>query len=221
MPLFDLLTVFADPTPRGGPEQMALDEALLETSVRPVLRIYCWDGPAVSFGYTQSHAEVTRAFPGVPLVRRWTGGGIVEHGEDWTFSLVVPAGDPFSAVRPAESYRRIHAVIAAALGREMFLKRETPAGHALAGACFVQPVRDDVLAIDGRKVCGGAQRRARKGFLHQGSVQHCAWPSDMTDRVAAGLAWRMEKALICSSLLVRAQKLAGEKYGSATWLEKL
>ncbi len=221
MPLFELLAVFTDSTPRGGPEQMALDEALLDTCDRPVLRIYCWDGPAVSFGYSQSLEDVRQAFPGLPLVRRWTGGGIVEHGRDWTFSLIVPAGHPFAAVRPAESYRQIHAVIAEALGREMVLQSEAPAEHTLPGACFVQPVRDDVLAIDGRKVCGGAQRRTRKGFLHQGSVQHCAWPSDMTQRVAAGLARRIEIALIRSPLLERAQALAREKYGSPSWREKL
>lgn len=217
MPLFDLLAVFADATPRGGAEQMALDEALLETCDRPVLRVYRWDGPAASFGYSQSVAEVARTFAALPLVRRWTGGGIVEHGRDWTFSLIVPAGDPFAAVRPAESYRRIHAVIAEALGHEVFLKHEAPAGHLPAGACFVQPVRDDVLAIDGRKVCGGAQRRTRRGFLHQGSVQGCAWPSDMTHRVAAGLAQRIETASVRFSLEERTGELAAEKYGSAEW----
>ncbi len=257
MPLFDLLAVYADATPRGGADQMALDEALLETCARPVLRIYRWDGPAVSFGYSQSLAEVRRAFPELPLVRRWTGGGIVEHGRDWTFSLIVPAGEPFAAVRPAESYRQIHEVIAAALGRGALLERGAiprgaiPRGGCDAGgaatdaecrpgfqppaarhskgefsgqtgpnACFVQPVRGDVLANDGRKVCGGAQRRTRTGFLHQGSVQNCEWPSDMTPRVAAGLSARIDTAHIRSSLLAKAKELAAEKYGSAEWTEK-
>lgn len=221
MPLFDLLTVFADATPRGGAEQMALDEALLETCDGPVLRVYRWDGPAVSFGYSQSLAEVVRAFPGLSLVRRWTGGGMVEHGRDWTFSLVVPAGDPFVAVRPAETYRRIHAAVAEALGGNSHLKPDSPAPAGAGGACFVRPVCHDILALDGRKVCGGAQRRTRRGFLHQGSVQDCAWPSDMTLRVAARLSERTEMAQVSTSLLAKAKILAVEKYSSAAWREKV
>ena len=220
MPLFDLLAVFRDSTPRGGADQMALDEALLETCALPTLRIYRWDGPAVSFGYSQSLAEARRAFPVLPPVRRWTGGGLVEHGRDWTFSLIVPAGEPFASVRPAESYRQIHAAVADALGGDSHLKNESPARPSLGGACFVQPVRDDVLAIDGRKVCGGAQRRTRKGLLHQGSVQDCEWPTDMTDRFARGLASRIELAIVEASVLARGKQLAEEKYGAAVWMQK-
>lgn len=220
MPLFNLLAVFSDATPRGGEEQMALDEALLEACEGPILRIYRWDNPAVSFGYSQSLSAARRTFPGFPLVRRWTGGGMVEHGRDWTFSLIVPAGEPLASVRPAESYRRIHAVIAAALGGEANLQSET-AVPASAGACFVQPVRDDVLACNGRKICGGAQRRTRRGFLHQGSVQHCDWPADLAARVAGGLAGRSGDAQVAASVFARAGRLAVEKYGAASWREKI
>lgn len=220
MPLFDLLAVFSDAIPRGGEEQMALDEALLETCDRPILRVYFWDGPAVTFGYSQSLAGVRQAFPGLPLVRRWTGGGIVEHGRDWTFSLIVPAGEPFAAVRPAESYRQIHEVVARALGRDAFLKGEVSAPVA-AGACFVQPVRDDVMALNGHKICGGAQRRTRRGFLHQGSVQHCDWPADLITRVASGLAARSGEAEVKGSVFARAARLSAGKYGSAAWREKI
>ena len=43
MPLFDAINLFPDETERCGPEQMALDEALLEYAERPVLR--STDGP--------------------------------------------------------------------------------------------------------------------------------------------------------------------------------
>jgi lipoate-protein ligase A len=220
MPLFNLLAVFSDATPRDGAGQMALDEALLETCKGPILRVYLWDKPAVSFGYSQSLTRVREAFPGLPLVRRWTGGGMVEHGCDWTFSLIIPAGEPFASVRPAESYRRIHAVIAAALGSDAVLQ-EKGSGPAPAGACFVQPVRDDILAFDGRKICGGAQRRTRKGLLHQGSVQNCVWPADFVSRVVSGLAVREAEARVEASVGVRAAQLAAEKYGSAAWREKI
>jgi lipoate-protein ligase A len=88
MPLFDAINLFPDETERSGPEQMALDEALLEYAERPMLRSYRWAGQAVSFGYSQSLAAVRERIPPLPSVRRWTGGGIVEHGGDWTFSAL-------------------------------------------------------------------------------------------------------------------------------------
>jgi lipoate-protein ligase A len=219
MPLFDVLLLFADATPRGGADQMALDEALLEAVSVPVLRVYTWDGPAVSFGYAQSLAEVKAAFPGVPLVRRWTGGGMVEHGRDWTFALVVPAGEPFACVRPAESYRRIHAAVAEVLGGLAFLKSGSPAPPG--GACFQRPVSDDVMETGGGKICGGAQRRTRRGFLHQGSLQRRTWPPDLAERLTVALAERVEPFEGNEAVFARMTELSGAKYGTPGWLGKI
>src|SRR5258708_26441834 len=78
---------------QSGPGQvafnMAMDEALLEAMPRlgqPILRFYSWSEPAASFGYFQKFREVERLTLLRPLVRRPTGGGIVPHMEDWTYS---------------------------------------------------------------------------------------------------------------------------------------
>ena len=80
-----------------------------------MLRSYRWAGQAVSFGYSQSLAAVRERIPSLPSVRRWTGGGIVEHGCDWTFSLIVPSSEPLAKARPEDTYRSIHARIVTAL----------------------------------------------------------------------------------------------------------
>ena len=219
MPLFDSLLLFSDPTPRDGANQMALDEALLEATARPLIRVYTWDGPAVSLGYSQSLAEVEAAFPGVPLVRRWTGGGMVEHGADWTFALIVPTAEPFASVRPAESYRQIHAAVADALGGSAFLQSGPAAPPG--GACFQRPVSDDVMESGGRKICGGAQRRTRRGFLHQGSLQNCLRPPDLAARLAGILAEKVEPFVPDETVFLRTTELAATKYGAAAWLQRL
>ncbi len=74
---------------------MAADEALLESAPelgRPVLRFYGWKESAATFGYSQKYADMEKLTPLRPLVRRPTGGGLVPHDADWTYSLVVPAG---------------------------------------------------------------------------------------------------------------------------------
>src|SRR6266498_3246716 len=99
---------------------MALDEALLEAMPRlgkPVLRFYGWTEPAASFGYFQKFAEVERATLLRPLVRRPTGGGIVPHDADWTYSLIVPAGSEWHSLRAVESYRCMHEWLQAAFAR--------------------------------------------------------------------------------------------------------
>src|ERR1043166_9908910 len=90
---------------------MAVDEALLEAMPRlgmPVLRFYGWTEPAASFGYFQKYAQVERATFLRPLVRRPTGGGIVPHDADWTYSLTFPTSNDWYSLRAVESYRRGH-----------------------------------------------------------------------------------------------------------------
>src|SRR5689334_22938196 len=70
---------------------MAVDEALLEAMPRlrkPVLRFYRWTESAASFGYFQKYATIERLTLLRPLVRRPTGGGLVPHDADWTYSVV-------------------------------------------------------------------------------------------------------------------------------------
>ena len=153
---------------------MALDEALLEAMPRlqkPVLRFYGWTEPAASFGYFQKFAEVERTTLLRPLVRRPTGGGIVPHDADWTYSLAFPAGHEWHELKAVESYQRVHERI-----QHAFAKLDVPTELApcckksLPGQCFVGHEKSDLL-WHGKKIAGAAQRRTRDGLLIQGSIQ--------------------------------------------------
>ena len=90
---------------------MALDEALLEAMPRlgwPLLRFYGWTEPAASFGYFQKYAQVEQLTALRPLVRRPTGGGIVPHDADWTYSLVFPPGHEWYRLAATDTYCRVH-----------------------------------------------------------------------------------------------------------------
>jgi lipoyl(octanoyl) transferase len=153
---------------------MALDEALLESAPelrRPVLRFYGWTEPAASFGYSQSWMDVEKLTVLRPLVRRPTGGGLVPHDSDWTYSLVFPPEHFWYRFKAAESYRRVHEWL-----RDAFTQMGVPATLSprrqkeTPGQCFVGAEKDDLL-WHGRKIAGAAQRRTRAGLLIQGSVQ--------------------------------------------------
>ena len=72
--------------------------ALIE---RPLLRVYRWERPAVSFGYFERWEPVREKYPEREAVRRWTGGGVVLHGEDFTYSMLIPRASPASRHPPA------------------------------------------------------------------------------------------------------------------------
>ena len=97
---------------------MAIDEAPLLSAASsdiPILGIYGWEEPTVSVGYFEPYASAAGA--AMPVIRRWTGGGVVRHGsgEDLTYSLTVPARHPFCKCRPAASYQAIHGMLVTAL----------------------------------------------------------------------------------------------------------
>ena len=94
---------------------MAIDEALLEVAKVPSIRFYSWQSPALSFGYFGKFADVAEYATERDLVRRWTGGGIVFHGEDLTYSIVIPANDPVFAESSMSIYEKIHCALCNAL----------------------------------------------------------------------------------------------------------
>lgn len=209
---------------------MAMDEALLESMPRlglPVLRFYGWTEPAASFGYFQHYAEVESLTPLRPLVRRPTGGGIVPHDRDWTYSVAVPPSHPWYALTAVESYRHIHAWLQAAFAR---LNVETEvAPHPLktaAGQCFVGYEQSDLLWRE-RKIAGAAQRRRRDGLLIQGSVQpppvpvtRGEWQRAMVAAASAtqGITWANLDP--DPPLLTRVQELIERKYSLASYNQR-
>jgi lipoate-protein ligase A len=158
--MFDRLILHFDPLPHAGGWNMAADQAWLEQSADAVLRVYRWERPTVTIGYAQSLPKLADALPGWPVVRRWTGGGVVLHENDFTYSVIVPAGHPWAETRPLDSYQIIHDSLAKALVSAGF------SGCRLAGPedlienpfCFVAPALHDV--VRGKvKIAGAGQRR--------------------------------------------------------------
>jgi lipoate-protein ligase A len=169
--IFQHMQLWIDPVPRSGPEAMAVDEWLLETADAPVLRVYQWLGDWGSVGYFGDLAAARSSFPGLSWVRRWTGGGTVDHRADWTYTVVAPAGEPLVKARGAESYRILHAAVAVALRCEgVDAALSTGADETGMALCFENPVSHDIVGPGGRKLAGAGQRRTRHGLLHQGSV---------------------------------------------------
>lgn len=220
MAVFEKLALWCDTQRRAGPESMAVDEWLLETTGSPVLRVYGWLGNWGSLGYFGKISEARAAISGLEWVRRWTGGGFVDHRSDWTYTLAIPAGEEIHRLRGAESYRQIHAALAEALVAEGIHARLSSGEHQTgAGLCFINPVGHDLVDATGRKLAGAGQRRTKSGLLHQGSVTlPCTETAgDMrAERLADALAheWKHVDLKVPTAVIGKKQR---DRYAAADW----
>ena len=217
-------------------EQMALDEVLVRARAGAhTLRFYNWvTGSAVTFGYGQFVSEVRRGiheqnFSGA-ICRRPTGGGVVYHGDDLTFSLVFPSEE-----KPAEIYKGLHGAIRAALtlsglAAQVFAQKlpaaaYAPSQHHSASACFVNPVENDLL-LDGQKMLGGAIRRFGTTVLYQGSLQvpgareNNAYKQAIINGVRSFLNTQLKIQPALPAWITQARQLAQTQYQTAAWTEK-
>ena len=158
---------FLDSGGLDGAEQMAIDAGLMDRARETgegVLRVYGWSRPTLSFG---RHESVRGRFvpellerENVGAVRRPTGGRVLMHHREVTYSVTAPAPE---GERLKESYRRINAMLMAAIARlgvrvaeapVSTPRRSTGLAAATAGRCGVLR-----LAVGGRT--GGRWSQAR------------------------------------------------------------
>ncbi len=153
-----------------GAQNMERDLALLRDGV-PTIRLYGWRPACVSLGYPQPETDVDadalRDF-GLDLVRRPTGGGAILHAEDEvTYSVVLPRSLAPSGL--FDSYRFIARGIVLALER-LGLAPTFQEGHTGRDPlCYLREEGVSV-AVDGRKISGGAQKRTKDALLQHGTL---------------------------------------------------
>lgn len=155
---------------------MALDAGLLDraaTTGESVLRVYSWAVPTLSFGRHESVVGLFRAdllaAAGIAAVRRPTGGRVLLHHHEATYSVAAPVRDrePLPV-----TYGRINTLLVRALGRlgvDASVAPRSPVRRPGGAACFAEPNAGELVA-SGRKLVGSAQFRDRGGFVQHGSV---------------------------------------------------
>ena len=207
---------------------MSIDELLLLRIAgfgTPVVRIYGWDRKSVSIGYVQDYEATPRE--GYVIVRRMTGGGVVFHDKDLTYTVAIPGGHPICALDRIESYHVFHRAVKEALagfGLQAELSAaECGAVDRATMQCFVTPTRYDVLC-GGQKYAGAAQRRTRDGILHQGSIDLKASGGNsaiLTEKLIKAFEKQFEIGFIefnvSREFLHDAEILSGIKYSTEQW----
>ena len=187
--------------PLPGAENMAVDEAILRSfdpeSSRPVVRLYGWNPPALSLGRFQKAAEVLDLERcregGVAVVRRMTGGGVIYHADELTYSLVCAPSQIPPATSIKDSFRVLTGFLLSfyrALGLDTAYAVDAAPDGARFGErtafCFAGKESFDILA-DGRKIGGNAQRRLKGVIFQHGSIP-------LHNLATAGLAYMRDQA---------------------------
>ncbi len=158
---------------------MAVDDFLfrsIEKNGRTYLRFYAWESPTASLGYSQKAADVldldTCREQGIDVVRRITGGKMVLHHHEVTYSLCSADRETFTASL-SDSYRKISQALLVGLrglGLDAALAASTPPRYARSNLpCFSHPARDEI-EVAGKKIVGSAQKRVGTRFLQHGSI---------------------------------------------------
>ena len=162
---------------------MAFDETLLRGyechGAPPTFRIYGWEPAGISLGFAQDPEKVLDLGAcrrgSMPFVRRLTGGGMIAHGDELTYSFVCSKEDLGISGQIVSSYKTIASFLIRfyeSLGINASFACDVPSDDILgvpSALCFSAKEKYDIV-VDGRKIGGSAQKRSSSAIFQHGSI---------------------------------------------------
>ncbi len=140
-----------------------------------LLKFYDWENKSITFGHfitLEEHLSMHSLEKlNIDVAKRPTGGGVIFHFDDLSFSLLIPKKSPLFRENTLESYAVVNEVIGKAL-KEVFNEAAVlfEKKGKISSFCMASPTIYDLMLF-GKKIGGAAQRRSREGVLHQTSLQ--------------------------------------------------
>lgn len=168
---------FIDSGTQTAQYNMAIDEALLtcfNEGDMPILRLYSWEN-SLSFGRFSTPLKSLNTpklkSENISCVRRMSGGGILIHGGDLSYTLIIPR-DWLMGVGTKESYHHLCGFL---------ISLYQKLGYQADFACNLQldEIRSDIclagreaydIVIKEKKIGGNAQRYTRHALFQHGSI---------------------------------------------------
>ncbi len=193
--------------PYDAKTNMAIDGRILSEYLAdgiPRFRIYSWSAPSITFGVSQKPEEVLDlercGAEKIQYVKRMTGGGVIFHDDELTYSLACSKDDigpsdgtvagSFKAICAflIEFYERLGLAPGFAVDRAPGEKI-----GAFSDFCFASKEKYDIV-IAGKKMGGNAQKRTRQAIFQHGSI-----PVSFDRRRAASLVKDKDGAAGCGA----------------------
>ena len=166
----------------GAARNMAVDGIIYQRYLEDgigVLRLYRWEAPSFTFGFSQKPEELLDleacAKDDIGVAKRITGGGLLFHDDEITYSFACSKSDINEAPGVLVDYRNICRFLLRfyetlglcpvfALQEPDFKDKSVP--HEICSAAYE---KYDIV-IDGRKIGGNAQKRNRQMIFQHGSI---------------------------------------------------
>lgn len=172
-----------DMGPLDPVSNMAFDEAILRGyelyNSPPTLRIYGWQPAGISIGYSQDPdqmLDMTRCRrDSMPVVRRITGGGMIVHADEITYSFVASKADLGLSAHVASSYKIVAQFLMKfykTLGIDADFAHDAASKDTLGAPtalCFAGREKYDIV-VSGKKIGGSAQKRIKDVIFQHGSI---------------------------------------------------
>ena len=171
--------------PGDGKLNMAIDRAILtacdQGQAPATLRLYGWDKPTLSIGYSQNELRDVNTVQcerkNIPIVRRFTGGRALLHQYELTYSLVAPIPHPMFPGNLVGAFGAVSKAVIISLEKAGVVKPEISGkdkrslgdGNKRSPACFSTSNHWEIT-VEGKKLAGSAQRRLSGAFLQHGSI---------------------------------------------------
>ncbi len=166
-----------------GDHNMAEDMACLQSCEQgaspPTIKLYGWKKPTLTIGYSQQPSKLINIEKarelGIQIIRRPTGGRVLLHSEELTYSLIAPndyrlfAGDLRSSMCVI-SKMLTDCLVNLGCSREAIQFALPSKSRSYNGpACFSLANHYELTCL-GKKIIGSAQRRMKRAFLQHGSL---------------------------------------------------
>ncbi len=151
---------------------MEHDERLLEGVSHATLRFYEFTRGHITYGYFIDPSKWLKG--GLPkAARRPTGGGLIFHGTDFSFTFALPLKNPLTSLPPLERYHLINTQVLKAvkslLPKSCCSLLKVGVQDVVDELCMANPTIYDIMH-EGKKVGGSSQRKNKHAFIHQCSL---------------------------------------------------
>ena len=168
---------FIDSGIQAASWNMAIDEALLsgfKEGDLPIFRLYGWEN-ALSFGrFSTFSNNLNREkiyAQKISCVRRMSGGGVLVHGSDLSYTLILPR-DWLREKGVKESYREVCRFLITLynkLGFNAQFASDLELTEHRSDICLAGIQAYDIV-IEGKKMGGNAQRHTHTALFQHGSI---------------------------------------------------
>ena len=164
---------FIDSPKLSAQANMDSDKSLVDNfDGKPIFRLYSWEENSFSLGRFQQLKDIKDyARFGTNYAKRITGGGLLLHGFDISYSIVLPI-DLLKDKSVKESYEYICSFILhfyTKLGLHVQYAKDI--NQQLSKSAFCQEGFEAYdMICQGKKIGGNAQRRTKKLIFQHGSI---------------------------------------------------